>query len=615
MDIRLTYRRRRRRGRLVNAAMGAALVVSSAVVALTQATTSFAGTGVNVWLTTADQANKLTPQSPVVFGSGGSGGVITVDPDSTYQSVVGFGGSLTDGAAYNIWNSPSRDAIMKNLFGPDGISLSFLRQPVGTSDFSRSFYSLDDVDQGSTDPDLSQFSIAKDQAYIIPLLQQARSLNPQLTFMGTPWSAPAWMKTNGSMLGTSDAALKPGDEAVYAQYLTKFAQAYQSQGIPISYMSVANEPAWHPDTYPGMLMTPQQQSTVINDLAPDLAAAGQHTKLLAWDDNWDDITNAYPGQSYPKQVLAATGANTAGVSWHGYDAHDPNAQTSVYNAYPGTEVLETEHSGGPDWAVEITDLGSGTAIDALRNWSRTVSFWNIALDANGGPKIGNGCACAAPVTTDGANVSYNADYYVLGHFSKFVKPGALRIDSNVVGTVNNVAFENPDHSVALIADNTGSSAQTFQVSYKGSSFGYTLPAGAMATFTWPGGATRVGTITGHQGLCLDVKSANPADTTPVQVYDCNGSIAQTWTVDPSDNTVHALGKCLDVQRGATANGTPVQLYTCNGTGAQTWVPHSDGTLYNPQSGRCLDDTDWGGSGTQAQIFDCYASDAQRWNLP
>ncbi|MEY9892473.1 glucosylceramidase [Catenulispora sp. MAP5-51] len=605
--------------------MAAVLVLSSAGVALTQATTSFADTGVNVWLTTADQADKLTPQSPIAFGVGGSGDVITVNPDATYQSIVGFGGSLTDASAYNIWNSPSRDAIMDNLFGsgPDGISLSFLRQPVGTSDFSRSFYSLDDVGPGSSDPALSQFSIAKDQAYIIPLLQQARSLNPQLTFMGTPWSAPAWMKTNASMLGTKDAALQPGDEAVYAQYLTKFAQAYQAQGIPISYLSVANEPAWPPLTYPGMLMTPQQQSTVINDLAPDLAAAGQNTKLLAWDDNWDDITGVYPDQSYPKQVLAATGANTAGVAWHGYDTHDPNAQTAVHDAYPGTDVLETEHSwtSGTDWPGEITGQGSDTAIDALRNWSRTVSFWNIALDANGGPKtdggptIDNGCGCTAPVTTDGANVTYNAEYYVLGHFSKFVKPGALRIDSNVVGSVNNVAFENPDHSIALIADNTGSSAQTFQVSYKGSSFGYTLPAGAMATFTWPGGATRFGTITGHQGLCLDVQGANPADTTPVQVYTCNGTTAQTWTVEPSDNTVHALGKCLDVQGGATANGTPVQLYTCNGTGAQTWVPQGDGSLYNPQSGRCLDDTGGGASTTRTQIFDCWQNDNQQWNLP
>ncbi|MEU1630578.1 ricin-type beta-trefoil lectin domain protein [Streptomyces sp. NPDC020096] len=569
-----------------------------------------------------DQTNKLTQQSPVAFGSGGSGGsdqVITVNPAVSYQSIVGFGGSLTDGAAYNIWNSPSRDSIMNDLFGPNGISLSFLRQPIGTADFSRSFYSLDDVAQGSTDPTLSQFSISKDQAYIIPLLQRALSLNPQLTFMGTPWSAPAWMKTNDSMLGTLSQGLVPGDEAVYAQYLTKFVQAYQAQGIPITYLTVGNEPAWAPQTYPGMLISPEQESTVINDLAPDLAAAGQSTKLLAWDDNWDDSTIdpvLYPDQTYPKQVLAATGANTAGVSWHHYEG-DPSAQTAVYNAYPSKEVLETEGSGdsATGWAGAITGQGSGTAIDALRNWSRTVTFWNLALDANGGPKIGNGCGCTAPVTTDGSNVTYNAEYYVLGHFSKFVKPGALRIDSNVVGTVDNVAFKNPDHSIVLVADNTGSSAQTFQVSYGGSSFGYTLPAGAMATFTWPGSATGVGPITGHQSLCLDVRGANTADTTPVQVYNCNGTNAQSWTVDASNNTVQALGKCLDVQTGGTANDTPVQLYTCNGTGAQTWVPRPDGTLYNPQSGRCLDDIDYGGSGTQAQIFDCYANDAQRWNLP
>jgi glucosylceramidase len=219
-------------------------------------------------------------------------------------------------------------------------------------------------------------------------------------------------------------------------------------------------------------------------------------------------------------------------------------------------------------------------------------------------------------------VSYNAEYYVLGHFSKFVKPGARHIDSNVVGTVNNVAFKNPDGSIALVAENTGTSAQTFQVSYGGSSFGYTLPAGAMATFTWPGtvtgggggGTGGTGPVTGYQGLCLDVRSASSADGTPVQVYTCNGTGAQQWTV-ASNGTLQALGKCLDVSAAGTANGTKVQLYTCNGTVAQVWQAQSNGELINPNSGKCLDDTGSGGSGTQAQILSCTDAANQQWKLP
>ncbi len=612
-----------RRRKLSYLSVAAVLTAAAAAYTFTQATPSFAATPANVWLTTADQANKLTQQAPVTFGSGGSGSVITVNPNNTFQTIVGFGGSMTDAASYDIFNSPSRDTIMNNLFGSsgNGIGLSFLRQPVGTADFSRAFYSLDD---GSSDPSLSRFSIAKDQAYIIPLLQQAKSLNPQLTFMATPWSAPGWMKTSGNMVG---GGLTGGDEAVFAQYLTKFVQAYQGAGIPITYLSVANEPQFSPPAYPGMLMSASQESTIINDLAPDLHSAGLNTKILAWDHNWDV-------PSYPEQVFNATGNNAAGVAWHHYGGN-VSAQTTVHNAYPSKETLETEGSwtNGTNWGAEINGQGGGTAINTLRNWSSTVTFWNIALDNNGGPKIGNSCGCTAPITTNGSSVSYNAEYYILGHFSKFVKPGAVHIDSNVVGTVNNVAFKNPDGTIALVAENTGGSSQTFQVSYGGQSFGYTLPAGAMVTFTWPGTVTGptgsptpspsstggngnggTGPITGYQGLCLDVRGANNADGTPVQVYTCNGTNAQTWTA-AANGTLQSLGKCLDVSGAGIANGTKVQLWTCNGTGAQIWQPQSNGEYINPNSGKCLDDTGFGAAGTQAQIWSCTDSANQQWSVP
>jgi glucosylceramidase len=617
----------RERRKLLSLSVTAALIAAAGAYTLTQAAPSFAATSASVWLTTADQSNKLTQQAAVTFGSGGSGSVITVNPNTTYQTIVGFGGSMTDAAAYNIFNSPSRNTIMSNLFGSTGIGLSFLRQPIGTADFSRAFYSLDD---GSSDPSLSRFSISKDQAYIIPILQQAKSLDPQLTFMASPWSAPGWMKTSGNMVGGS---LSGGDEAVFAQYLTKFVQAYQGQGIPITYLSVANEPQYSPAAYPGMLMSASQESTIVNDLGPDLRSAGVSTKILAWDHNWDV-------PSYPEQVLASTGSNTAGVAWHHY-AGNASAQTTVHNLYPSKETLETEGSwtSGTNWGAEINGQGGGTAINSLRNWSSTVTFWNLALNASGGPVIGNGCGCTAPVTTNGSSVTYNAEYYILGHFSKFVKPGAVHIDSNVVGTVNNVAFKNPDGTIALVAENTGGSSQTFQVSYGGSSFGYTLPAGAMVTFTWPGsgggpspspsstssaspspspspssGNGSTGPVTGYQGLCLDVRGANSADGTPVQVYSCNGTNAQTWTA-ATDGTLQALGKCLDVSGAGTANGTLVQLYTCNGTGAQVWQHQSNGEYVNPNSGKCLDDTGSGGSGTQVQIWACGDGANQQWSLP
>jgi glucosylceramidase len=605
-DYTASTRRSRRRGRIsILAAVG--ILLASGAYAVSQAVPAFAATSANVWLTTADASAKLAQQAPVTFGTPGSGPVITVNPNITFQSIVGFGGSMTDAAAFNIWNSPSRSSIMNNLFGSSGIGLSFLRQPIGAADFSTSFYSLDD---GSADPSLSHFNITHDQSYLIPLLQQARSLNPQLTLMATPWSAPGWMKTSGSMVGGS---LISGDESVLAQYLTKFVQAYGSQGIPISYLTVANEPQFSPASYPGMLMSASQETTIINDLAPDLSSAGVGgTKILAWDHNWDNT-------SYPEQVLAGTGNNTAGVAWHHYGG-TASSMTTVHNANPSKQELETEGSwtSGANWAQEILGQGGTTAIDSLRNWAQAVTFWNLALNASGGPVTGNSCGCTAPVTTNGSSVTYNAEYYILGQFSKFIHPGAVHIDSNVAGSIDNVAFRNPDGSIALVALNNGSSAQSFQVSYGGSSFGYSLPGGAIATLTWPGtisgGGGTTGQITGYQGLCLDDRSASTTNFNPVQVYTCNGTNAQQWTV-ASGSTLQVLGKCLDVAGAGTTNGTLVDLYDCNGTGAQTWIPQSNGSLVNPNSGKCLDDTGFGGAGTKVQIWDCTGNANQHWNLP
>ena len=616
-------RPRRRPRRLLALAAAGSLLTAGTAYLVTQAAPSFAATSASVWLTTADQSNKLTQKASVAFGTSGSGSVITVNPNTTYQSVVGFGGSMTDASAYLIFNSSARTTIMNNLFTTNGtgIGLTFLRQPIGTADFSRAFYSLDD---GSADPSLSRFSISRDQQYIIPILQQARQLNPQLTLMGTPWSAPGWMKTSGNMVGGS---LISGDEAVFASYLTKFVQAYNGQGVPIAYITVANEPQFSPPAYPGMLMSSGQESTIINDLRPALNNAGfGGTKILGWDHNWD-------GSSYATAVLNATGNNTAGTAWHHYGGA-PSAMTTVHNQFPSKENLETEGSwtSGTNWGAELNGQGGGTAINSMRNWSRTVTFWNVALDPSGGPKIGNSCGCTAPLTVNGGTVTYNAEYYILGHFSKFVKPGAVRIDSNVVGTVNNVAFKNPDGSIALVASNTGGSTQNVQVSYGGSSFPYSLPAGAIATFTWPGGTITpttpptnppttgtgggTGPITGFGGKCVDVAGANSANGTAIQLYTCNGTNAQQWTNNlGTDGTLRALGKCMDVTGAGTANGTKVQLYDCNGTNAQKWSRNGL-ELVNVGSNRCLDATgNSSADGTRLQIWDCANTANQQWNLP
>ena len=321
-----------------------------------------------------------------------------------------------------------------------------------------------------------------------------------------------------------------------------------------------------------------------------------------------------------------------GSAWHCY-AGDPSAQSVVRNAQPAKDIFFTECSGTESadtsrtFADSLNWQGRNLAIGATRNWARTVSLWNLALDANHGPVIGSCTNCTGVVRIDGGNVTYNAEYYVLGHLSKFVKPGAVRIDSTGYGQggIENVAFRNPDGSIALVAINTGGT-QNFQVSYGGASFGYQLPAGAMATFTWPGSggttpppttppAGATGAVTGAGGKCLDVTDGSTANGTLPQMWTCTSGPNQRWT-RASDGTLRGLGKCLDVKDGSTADGSVVHLWDCFGGNSQRWTYTSSGTLVNAASNKCLDIKDNStADGAKLQIWSCTGATNQRWTVP
>src|SRR6202046_3723689 len=193
----------------MTASVGAAALIAAAGLAAASsgAAQAAAGPAVSVTETTANQSQLLAPQAGATFapGSSAQSQVITVSPSTTYQAMTGFGASFTDSSAWLVYNSPLRNQIMTKLFDPNqGIGLDFLRQPIGASDFSQSLFSYDDMPAGQTDPTLADFSIAHDQAYIIPILQQALSINPSTTIMATPWSPPGWMKTSGSMIRSEE---------------------------------------------------------------------------------------------------------------------------------------------------------------------------------------------------------------------------------------------------------------------------------------------------------------------------------------------------------------------------------------------------------------------------
>ncbi len=442
---------------------------------------------VNVWLTTDDQSQEMEPQAPVTFitGSGGTNPVI-VDEKQTYQQIEGFGASFTDTAGYilnEVATPSSRANAMTNLFTRigGGIGLSFVRNPMGASDLARFDYSYDDLATNQTDVNLTNFSIAHDQADIIPLVQQALLLNPQLKIMANPWSPPGWMKTTGSMIGGS---LLQSMYSPFALYFVKYIQAYQAAGIPVNYISLQNEPEYSPPDYPGMLMDAVTQSNVLrNYVLPALAASNLTTRVMVYDHNWDDPS--YPATIFSDPTLAAS-SQIVGTAWHGY-AGTPGAMLTLANQFPGRGNYETEHSGGT-WVGDQVRADFEEITHCMRSWARSYVKWNLAANQDYGPNTG-GCNTCSPlvyVNTSTLALSYGIEFYTLGHFSKFVLPGAYRIFSGNASGVVSTAFLNPDGSKALVAFNDTTSSQTFQVQWGSQSFSYTLASFAGATFTWTG---------------------------------------------------------------------------------------------------------------------------------
>ena len=439
---------------------------------------------VKVWQTNADKSKLLAQQPDVAFAKTASGTVITVDLKQKFQTMVGFGASMTDASADLIRNHMSasqRDALMADLFGKQGLDFSFTRLTIGASDFSSAHYSYDDMPAGQTDRDMAHFSIEAAKTDVIPAVKQALAINPKLTVMASPWSAPGWMKTTDSLI---QGSLKPEAYPYFADYLSRYIKAMKAEGVPISLLTLQNEPGFEPDSYPGMRVEPASRAAFIGGyLGPKFKAEGLTTQILDYDHNWD-----LP--SSPLTVLADAKANpyVAGVAWHCYGG-DVAVQGTVHDAYPDKDTYFTECSGG-EWAPEFDKTFAWTVknliIGSTRHWSKGVLMWNLALDENFGPHTGGCGDCRGVVTINSktGEVTKNIEYYAFGHASKFVKVGAARIASNETDGISNVAFRNPDGSLVLIVLNTNTEAKTFSVTSGRKAFAYALPPGAVASFVW-----------------------------------------------------------------------------------------------------------------------------------
>ena len=454
---------------------------------------------VQVWLTLPDQSKKLQREPDLQFGaSAGTGGaVIPVNDRVVYQRMEGFGAAMTDSSAFlimNALNEANRQQLMRNLFTREGngIGLSFLRVPMGASDFAREDYTYDDMEKGQSDPTLKRFNIEYDKDAVIPALKLAVGLNPQLGLMGSLWSAPAWMKRGSNVHG---GPLLEEYYPAFADYHIKFIQAYAAEGLVIEAVTPQNEPMYSTNNYPTMFISAAGQARLVRDyLGPAFEKAGLNTKIVIFDHNWDIV-------DYPLEVLSDPQAAVFvdGVAFHCYGG-DVSAQSKVHNAYPDKGIWFTECSGGgwaDNWADNVNWNLRTLVIGNFRNWGNSLMLWNLALDMNDGPQNGGCSNCRGVVTINQktGEVTYNEEYTILGHISKFVDRGAFRIDSGELdhSLPDNVAFVNPDGSIVLIVQSD--SERSFTVSWEGKSFQYTLPARSAVTFKWQGDAKSRATAT------------------------------------------------------------------------------------------------------------------------
>lgn len=478
--------------------VAAHLGLASCLLMVSTDSTTAATTG-QVWMTTQDMTRRLAPAEKIEFLAARDDGqttaadvTIRVDPQRTYQKMLGLGSSLEHTTCFNLMQLSDADrveAVTKLVHPENGIGMNLMRICIGTPDFTgEPWYSYDDLPAGEKDPSLSQFSIEKDRQYVLPVLKLARETNPALLFFASPWSPPGWMKSRGSMIG---GHLLPESYPAYANYFVKFVLAYEREGIPIHAITVQNEPGvdrqrdapkWH---YPSCRWTGEQERDFIRDhLGPAFRIAGIKTQIWSYDHNFNVEPTADgddPGISYPRTVLADPQAAqyVSGVAFHGY-AGNPDGMSRFLSEFPDRPVHFSE---GSVFGV----LGARRLIDLLSHGASSYNAWVTMIDTRGKPNNGPFRASRTCVMLDVEKkaVDYRVDYYLYGQFMKFIEREAVRIGTEVTGAdLRAVAFRNPSGRHTLVVANSSGVAQEASIAVGQDSARLRLAPYSVATVVW-----------------------------------------------------------------------------------------------------------------------------------
>jgi glucosylceramidase len=438
------------------------------------------GSEISAWVTSGEDRFASGPHA--TWGAApatSSADQIILNPSTKYQEILGFGGAFTDATCYmfNQLATPAREQLFHEMFHRSELGLNVHRTCIGSSDYSTKVYSFDD---GEADPGLTRFSIDHDRAYILPILRQARQVNPDLFLFSSPWSPPGWMKFNNSMLG---GCMRNHYLGVYAQYFLKFLQGYASEGVPIQAVTSQNEVDTDQDGRMPACSWPQEYEIqfVSSHLGPLLESSGMPTKIWTLDHNynlWGRVVCSLEDEKLRRYCNS--------VAWHGY-VGTPDMMTKVQDAYPEVQMHWTE--GGPD----ITDphysndwcKWGGTFTDILRNWCRSITSWNLALDEKGKPNIGPfSCGGVVTINSQTKEITKSGQYWAFAHYSRVIRRGARRFDSQSASAgLQHVAVENPDGQQVVVVTNPGP-ARSIELRLAGMAASVPLKADSVTTLVW-----------------------------------------------------------------------------------------------------------------------------------
>ena len=419
----------------------------------------------------SDQFNQLTSKDTVF-----------IDEGIQYQKIEGFGYTLTGGSANLLHQMPlqNRAAILKELFGqgPNDLNINYLRISIGASDLDATVFSYDDLKEGEVDPDLKKMSIAKDQEFLIPILKEIQSIQPNLKLIASPWSPPVWMKDNGKSKG---GHLLTKYYETYAQYFVKYIQLMRAEGLQMNAVTIQNEPE-HGGNNPSMLMSAAEQTIFIkNHLGPAFKKQGITTEIVIWDHNADN-------PNYPIQILNDSVAKSfiSASAFHLYLGHE-SALSKLHQAHPDKKIYFTEQWTGAKGSFEGDFMWhmQHIVIGTMSNWSSMVLEWNLANDPTYGPHTPGGCTeCLGALTITGSDFKRNVSYYIIGQVAPFLPAGSVRIQTTSSNTqIQSIGFKRPDGKKVLVALNTGKQA-VFTIDFEQKKYNFTLPEKSASTIVW-----------------------------------------------------------------------------------------------------------------------------------